>query len=621
MIINVSNLSMEFGERILFSNVNLFLENGQKAILLGPNGCGKTTFLKIITGEVEPVEGEVVFSGKKMGYVRQFRVEKDRTLYAEGLSVFKKALDAYEEAIKNVKELNFEAYEEYLQRAELLDVYAVEKKVKKMLKGVGFSEKDFTRRISTLSAGEVTRLQLAKLLIDEPDLLVLDEPGNYLDVYGMIFLKNALSSIKSSVLMATHDRNLIESVADEIWDMDFGTVKVYKGNYSDFLIQKEAYVKSVKAKEKSLSKRINHLHEAVERYRKWGREKAIKQAKSKEKLMDKLSKEKEKYVLKANKKFENLRLDVAKKATEDVVLSVESLKVSAGEKYIGTFSFKVKNGEKVALLGKNGVGKTTLLKKINEKPKNVTFGPNTKLAYVDTVGAERNDRTLISIIWEFMRDQPDYEVRKYLGRFGFEGDDVFKSVNALSGGEFVRFEISKALLKNPNFLIMDEPTNHLDIYMIESLENTLKSYEGTLLFSTHDLEFAKHIANRFFVMTNGKIHFFAYYEEAVEFMKNVFNLQNSTKRMEGTNDYEKKKALKNRMKTLEKKIKTHEKQFERLDEELKKVENEMLVHASDHVMLNELSFEKQRIEEEMESALKNIENFEKEMRRLEEEVQ
>ncbi len=609
---------MAFGERTLFSNVNLSLESGRKAILLGPNGCGKTTFLKIVTGEIEPLEGNVAFFGKGLGYIRQFRLEKDRTLYEEGLSTFKEALDAYEKALKSASELNLESYDEHLEKAEMLDVYAVEKKVRMMLKGVGFTEKEFGRKVSTLSAGEMTRLQLAKLLINEPDLLVLDEPGNYLDIYGMIFLKNALLSIKSAVLMATHDRSLMESVADEIWDMDFGTVKVYKGKYLDFLIQKENYVKSVRAKKKNISKEIKRLHEVVEKYKKWGREKAVKQAKSKEKLIEKLSIEKERYVLNSSKKFNRLNLSV-KKATEDVVLSVNSLKVLAGEKYIGTFSFQIKNGEKVALLGKNGVGKTTLLKKINERPPNVLFGPNTRVAYVDTVGSEREKRTLISVIWEFMKDRPDYEVRRYLGRFGFEGEDVFKNVCDLSGGEFVRFEIAKALLKKPNFLIMDEPTNHLDVYMIEALENSLKKYDGTLLFSTHDLEFAKQTANRFFVMSDGKISYFQEHEKAVEFMQEAFSRRN-VENFERENDYEKKKALKNKKKSLERKIKESERCFDSLDEKLKKLEGEMHRYARDHVKLNVLNLEREEVEKKMEELLRKIENLEKEMKRLEEEA-
>ena len=609
---------MSFGERTLFSRVTLSLEKGEKAVLTGPNGCGKTTLLRIITGELEPTEGEVIFRGKNVGYIKQFRVEEDRTVYAEGLSVFSKALNAYEKAVKSAENLDLNSYESYLQKAELLDVYVAEKKVKKMLKGVGFSEEEFARKISTLSAGEITRLQLAKLLISEPELLILDEPGNYLDVFGIIFLKNALMSVKSSVLMATHDRTLMESIPDEIWDMDFGTIKSYKGKYRDFLIQKDVYIKENKNKEKSLSKEIKHLHNVVERYRRWGREKAVKQARSKEKIIQKLSQEREKYELTPNKKFDKLKLDV-KKATEDIVLKVENLKIHAGSKYIGTFRFEVKNGEKVALLGKNGVGKTTLLKSIIRKPANVIFGPNTKLAYIDTVGDKRDERTLISAIWEMVRSWPDYEVRKYLGRFGFKGEDVFKTLSSLSGGEFVRFEISKALLKNPNFLIMDEPTNHLDIYMIEALEDSLKNYEGTLLFSTHDLEFADHIATRFLVMTDGNIQSFQSYDEAVAFIQEAFISKTSEK---GTNttDYEKRKSMKNRLKSLENKLQKLERRFEELDKESRKMSDEMALYASDHVKLAEMMSVKEEIEMEMEKVIREIDELEEEKKILEEEV-
>ncbi len=609
---------MGFNDRVLFSNVNLFLEHGQKVVLLGPNGCGKTTLLKIITAEIEPTEGHVFFSGQKMGFVKQFRFTEDRSLYEEGLSIFKDALNAYDKAIKGAISEDIDSYDIFLQKAESLGIYSVEKKVRKMLKGVGFSQKDFERRISTLSAGEITRLQLAKILAAEPDLLVLDEPGNYLDVYGILFLQNTLLSIRSTVLIATHDRSLMEKIPDEIWDMDFGSVKAYKGKYSDFLVQKENYLKTIQSKEKTLSREIEHLHDVVERYRKWGREKAMRQAKSKEKQMDKLVKERENYEVERRKAFTTLHFST-NGVTENVILKVENLRVEAGNKYIGNFSFQIHNGEKVVLLGRNGIGKTTLLKEIVKKGSQVEFGPNTIFAYVDTVGTNRTSETVLSSIWKLVQNWPDYEVRKYLGRFGFEGNDVFKSLNSLSGGEFVRLEISKALLGNPNFLIMDEPTNHLDVYMMESLEKTLKGYGGAVFFSTHDLEFAKHVADRFFILGNGKINFFSDYDQAIEFLEDAFIQKRTNKRSDNVN-FKEKKSLKNKLKSLERELKHYELRFEKLEREYKDLENEMNNWASDHVKLTKLSKEKEKVEQEMESIIENVDSLEYERKSLEEEV-
>ena len=609
---------MGFGDRTLFSNVNLFLKRGQKVVLLGPNGCGKTTFLRIITGELEPTDGHVFFSGQKIGSVKQFRFTEDRTLYEEGISVFKDALIAYDKAVKGAVSLDMDSYDTFLGKAESMGIYSVEKKVRRMLKGVGFSKKDFERRLSTLSAGEITKLQLAKILSAEPDLLVLDEPGNYLDVYGILFLQNTLLSTRSAVLIATHDRNLMEKIPNEIWDMDFGSVRAYKGKYSDFLAQKENYLKTIQSKEKTLSHKIEHLHNVVERYRKWGREKAMRQAKSKEKQMDKLVKERGNCKVERRKAFTTLRFNT-NGITEDMILKVENLKVKAGSKYIGNFSFQIHNGEKVVLLGKNGIGKTTLLKEVVKKGPQVEFGPNTIFAYIDTIGTDRTSETVLSNVWKLVQSWPDYEVRRYLGRFGFEGDDVFKSLKSLSGGEFVRLEISKVLLGNPNFLIMDEPTNHLDVYMMESLEKTLKGYAGAVFFSTHDLEFAKHVADRFFILENERINSFGDYDEAVEFLENAFIQKHANKRYDNA-DFERKKSLKNKLKSLERNLKHYELRFEELEKTYKALENEMNRWASDHVKLTKLSKERKKIEQEMEKIIENMDSLEFERKSLKEEV-
>ncbi len=631
MILKISDVEMSFRDKTLFSGVNLFLKKGQKVVLLGPNGCGKTTFLKIVTGEIEPTKGHVEFLGQKMGSIKQFRLTTNRTLYEEGLSIFKDALDAYDKAIDRAINADMEAYALFFEKAESLGVYSAERKVREMLYGMGFLQKDFNRQLSTLSAGEITRLQLAKLLMAAPDLLVLDEPGNYLDVYGMLFLKEALLSLKGAVLIATHDRSIMEDVPDEVWDIDFGGIKSYHGNYANFVIQKENFLRSFQSKERDLGKQIKHIHNVVQRYRKWGREKAIRQAKSKEKLLEKLEKEREKFKLKRQQVFSDLHFETSG-VTEDIVLKVDKLETYAGTKYIGNFTFQIHNGEKVALLGRNGVGKTTVLKEIvknglHEKNCHVEFGPNTVFAYVDTVGhgtgenrVERAKESILSSIWKLVQSWPDYEVRKYLGRFGFVGDDVFKSVNSLSGGEFVRFEISKALLKNPNFLIMDEPTNHLDVYMIESLEETLKNYAGAVLFTTHDLEFAKHIADRFFILQEGNLWIFDDYDLAVDFLKKAVNSKRTTADHLRSSDFERRKSAKNRVKSIEKKLYDCESRFEELEKMVRVIETQMEMQATDHIKLEELARKRDKIDREMEELLEKIDALEAEKSFLEEEA-
>ncbi|MCL4408596.1 MAG: ATP-binding cassette domain-containing protein, partial [Thermotogae bacterium] len=234
MILKIENLEMQFGDRVLFSNVNLQVKAGEKIILIGPNGSGKTTFLKVLSGELEQTDGRVEFYGRKIGSINQFRMDEDKTLYEEGLSAFKEAISFYNLAIDSAKD-DIDEYDSALASAEAYDIYASEKRVREMLKGVGFEEKDFGRRLSTLSAGEITKLEIAKVLIMDPELIILDEPGNYLDIYSLKFLNEALVSLKGSVIIATHDRKMMEKVPDRIWEIDFGTIKSYDGKYSDFL--------------------------------------------------------------------------------------------------------------------------------------------------------------------------------------------------------------------------------------------------------------------------------------------------------------------------------------------------------------------------------------------------
>ncbi len=617
MILRTFDLEIEIEGRMLFSDVNLWIENGQKVILIGPNGSGKTTLLRAIKNEIEPTGGKIEFYGQRIGSVTQFRIEDDITLYDEGLSAFKEAIASYEKAIEGAMKSDLASYDDALRKAEALDVYSAERRVREMIKGVGFSEQDFERKLSTLSAGEVTRLEIAKLLVRDPDLLILDEPGNYLDIYGIEFLIDVLSSLRGSAIIATHDRKMMEKIPDKIWDIDFGTIRSYDGRYSDFLMQKENFVRTFEYRENEINQRINHLRKTIERYRNWGRDKAIKQAKSKEKIVKKLEKEKENFDLKKQNVFKDLHFE-SDGVTEEIVLRAYGLKVFAGEKFIGSFSFEIHNGEKVALLGRNGIGKTSLLKAVVSERSGVEKGPNTFISYVDTVGSEKSSESVLENMWKLVSRWQDYEVRRYLGRFGFEGDDVFKNIKSLSGGEFVRYQLAKALIENPNFLIMDEPTNHLDLYMIESLEETLENYRGGILFTTHDLEFAEHVANRFLVLDEKGLHDFNAYDKVEDFLTNsqkVVNEKNA-----GNIDFERKKRSRNRFKKIEKEIGDLEKRFSYVNSLIEKINSTMFANITDHMKLNDMVLEKQKLEEEADQIIEKLEILEKEKRNIEEEA-
>ncbi len=615
MILKIEDLEMRFGDNLLFERVNLQVKEGEKIVLIGPNGSGKTTFLKILNGKVEQTGGKVFFFGRQIGTLSQFRMDEDRTLYEEGLSAFDKAFYYYEKAIENAINKNIDGYDLALSSAESLDVYSAEKRVREMLKGIGFSEKDFDRKISTLSAGEITKLEIAKLMIMDPDLTILDEPGNYLDVYGMEFLNDVIPELKGAVIIATHDRNIMEKIPDRIWEIDFGTIRSYDGKYGDFLLQKENFLKTFENQTKILDKKINEIQKAIKRYREWGRDKAIKQAKSKEKFVEKLLEERKDFEFEKRKTFTQLRFQT-KGVSEDVILKVDDLEVFAGDKYIGKFSFEIHNGQKVALIGRNGIGKTSLLKTLISKKVSLKWGPNTRVAFVDTVGADRSKKQIIEDIWEIVPLWKDFEVRKYLGKFGFEGDDAFKEISSLSGGELVRYQLAKALINDPNFLILDEPTNHLDLYMIESLEETISKYAGAVLFTTHDLKFAERIADLYFIMDAEGLHRFENYEMAEDFLRSAFN---NVKKLSTSNEnFEKKRRIKNRMKKLEIEISQHEERLDILNEKITNLESQML-SCNDHYKLVELLRDKERVEKEAEEIIKKIYEFEEEKRVLEEE--
>ncbi|HEU24391.1 MAG: hypothetical protein C0176_06905 [Mesoaciditoga sp.] len=616
MILKIEDLEMRFGDNLLFEKVNLQVKEGEKIVLIGPNGSGKTTFLKILNGEIEQSDGKVFFFGRQMGTLSQFRMDKDRTLYEEGLLAFDMAFHYYEKAIENAAKKDIDGYDLALSKAESLDVYSAEKRVREMLKGIGFSEKDFDRKISTLSAGEITKLEIAKLMIMDPDLMILDEPGNYLDIYGMEFLNDTIPELKGAVIIATHDRNLMERIPDKIWDIDFGTIRSYDGKYSDFLLQKENFLKTIENKTKILDKKINETQKAIKRYREWGRDKAIKQAKSKEKFVEKLLEERKDFEFEKRKTFTQIKFQT-KGVSEDVILRVDDLDVFAGNKYIGKFSFEIHNGQKVALLGRNGIGKSSLLKALISKKEALDWGPNTHFAFVDTVGADRSRKQMIEDIWKLVPLWKDFEVRKYLGRFGFEGNDVFKEISSLSGGEFVRYQLAKALIDDPNFLILDEPTNHLDLYMIESLEDTLSRYAGAILFTTHDLKFAEHIADLYFIMDAEGLHKFENYEMVEDFLRSSFN--NAKVLSTSNEDFEKKRRIKNKIKKLEAEISKGEDRLNILNEKIKDLESQML-SCTDHYKLVEILKDKEKIEKEAEEIIRQIYEFEEEKRVLEEET-
>ena len=523
MILSCQNLSKTFVDHPILKQASFQLEEHEKAAIVGVNGAGKTTLLKMIIGQLPADEGLITFAkDKTFGYLaQQSDLSSSHTIYEELLSV-KQDLVSMEQQLRDLEESMKHC--EGTQLEEIMDRYTrmthdfevkggllYKSELTGVLKGLSFLDEDFDKQISTLSGGQKTRVSLAKLLLQSPDLIILDEPTNHLDIASISWLETYLRSYKGAVLIVSHDRYFLDRVVTKVIAIENGLVRSYAGNYSDYaakaaMLRKAAVNAYLKQQEE-----IHHQQQVIDKLKSFNREKSIKRAESREKMLDKME---------LLEKPVEIRDDMHLKLTPQIISGNDVLSIEDLSKHFGSLTLfehvdiEIKRGEHVAIIGDNGTGKTTLLKIINELESmdsgQIRLGSKVEIGYYDQEHhVLHSEKTLFDEISDDYPALTNTQIRNTLAAFLFTGDDVFKKISELSGGERGRVSLAKLMLSNANFLILDEPTNHLDITSKEILEQALNDYEGTVLYVSHDRYFVNQTATRILDLYNKQFYSFA----------------------------------------------------------------------------------------------------------------
>lgn len=514
IVLGCKDIRKGYGIDIILNKVTFNISESEHIGLVGPNGAGKSTLFKIITKELEPDEGSIfIDKNKKIGYLSQhLSLESDNSIYDEILSVFKDMLDLEDKLTKLEEEMNKpydpsnEEYHnkiirDYTTTYEIYNNkggYTYKGEINKVLKGLGFLEEDYSKPISILSGGQKTRVALCKLLLLSPDILLLDEPTNHLDLEAIEWLEEYLKSYKGAILVISHDRFFLDSITEKTFELSNGEVEIYNGNYSKYVnLKKARYEEKLKAYNLQQAE-IQRQEEIIERYKSFNREKSIRAAESRQKALDKIERLDSPV---KEEKIKKLEFQAQIRSGNDV-LHIENLSKRYENKTLfENLNLDIKRGEHTSLIGDNGRGKTTLFKIIMEKVKSnegtCVLGKNVFIGYYDQEQSNLEpEKTIIDEVWDDFPNLTTTEIRNALAAFLFTGDDVFKKISSLSGGEKCRINLLKLMLSNSNFLLLDEPTNHLDIMSREALEDAILSYDGTILVISHDRYFLNKVVNK-----------------------------------------------------------------------------------------------------------------------------
>ncbi len=515
MILSCQNISKSFGTDEILKNVSFHIEENEKAAVVGINGAGKSTLLKIIMKQENPDEGDVTLAkDKTIGYLAQYQdVSGHHTIYEEVLDS-KRDIIEMEERLRSMEaqmntlsgdalEQLLDTYHKLSHEFEQVNGYAYRSEVTGILKGLGFTEEEFDKKMNELSGGQKTRVSLGKLLVTKPDVLLLDEPTNHLDIESIRWLETFLLNYKGAVLIVSHDRYFLDRVVSKVVEIFQHKGYVYQGNYSDYAKKKAAIRAAMIKQYYNQQREIKHQEEVIAKLKSFNREKSIKRAESREKMLDKIER-----IEKPVEDNTDIRIVLEPNVVSgNDVLKVEGLaKAFPPLQLFQGIDFEVKRGERVALIGNNGTGKTTILKIINEllppDAGTVTLGSNVHIGYYDQEHQQLHmEKTIFDEIADDYPNLNNTKVRNVLAAFLFTDDDVYKRIEDLSGGERGRVALAKLMLSDANFLILDEPTNHLDITSKEILEEALKSYTGTVLFVSHDRYFINQTATRILELT------------------------------------------------------------------------------------------------------------------------
>ena len=628
MILSCQGISKSFGEKVILEDASFHIEEREKAALIGNNGAGKTTLLRIIMEEIHSDAGQVVLAkDKRIGYLAQYQdVQGHLSVYEELLSTKQYIIDmeerlrAMEVQMKNAsgEELDrlMNSYTRLTHEFELENGYAYKSELMGVLNGLGFTEEDFTKQVATLSGGQKTRVALGKLLISKPDILLLDEPTNHLDMESIAWLETYLLNYPGAVFIVSHDRYFLDKVVTKVIEIDAGQVRMYAGNYSAYA-EKKAQLRDAQYKAYLNQQReIKHQEAVIVKLKSFNREKSIKRAESREKMLNKIQR-----IDKPVEVQSQMRLSLEPRVVSgNDVLTVEDLAKSfPQQKLFSNISFQIKRGERVALIGNNGTGKTTMLKILNglldADAGSFSLGAKVQIGYYDQEHHVLHaEKTIFEEISDTYPTLTETQIRNMLAAFLFTGDDVFKVISSLAGGERGRVSLAKLMLSEANFLILDEPTNHLDIASKEILEEALNSYTGTVLYVSHDRYFINQTATRILDLTNQSvvnyIGDYDYYLEKKEELTEKYapSAQEATEEAkeetpsEGKLTWQQQKEEQARKRKQENELKKVEKRIEELETRDKEIDDTLVLPdvCTNVGRCAELSREKDKIQAELE---------------------
>lgn len=519
MILSCQSICKSFGEKVILQDASFHIEEREKAALIGNNGAGKTTLLRIIMEEISADSGQVVIAkDKKIGYLAQYQdIHGHHTIYEELMTTKQYILDMEDKIRSLEQEMKYVAgdkleslmnsYTRLTHQFELENGYAYKSEIVGVLKGLGFEEEDYGKQIENLSGGQKTRVALGKLLISKPDILLLDEPTNHLDMESIAWLETYLLNYPGAVFIVSHDRYFLDKVVTKIVEIEAAQMRMYEGNYSAYALKKAQLRDAQYKAYLNQQREIKHQEAVITKLRSFNREKSIKRAESRVKMLDKIQR-----IEKPIEIDNQMRISLEPRfISGNDVLTVEGLsKAFPGQTLFTDINFEIKRGERVALIGNNGTGKTTILKILNgivdADTGRFALGSNVQIGYYDQEHHVLHmEKTIFQEISDTYPTLTETEIRNMLAAFLFTGDDVFKLISSLSGGERGRVSLAKLMLSEANFLILDEPTNHLDIASKEILEEALNSYTGTVLYVSHDRYFINQTATRIMDLTNQAI--------------------------------------------------------------------------------------------------------------------
>ena len=624
ILMNGTGIKKMFLDETLFDNVAFNIDSSDKIGFVGVNGAGKSTLFKIITEQEDYDDGEI-FKNKalKIGYLDQYAcADSENTIYEEMLDAFSDVIEL-EHMLEDIRfdiENNNGDLETLIRRQTRLQEEFEEKegfyyksKVKSTLTGLGFSEDDFSLKVNNLSGGQKTRVALGKILLSDANLLLLDEPTNHLDIESVEWLESFLNGCKAAFIVISHDRYFLDRVTNKTFELENGRFRSYSGNYSEYIKQREIDRKTEERNYANTMAEIQRLEGIVEQQRRWNRERNIRTAESKQKVIDKL----EESLIKPMQSPEEIEFSFKACAGggQDVLIAQKLAMSFDGKNIFKNASFHLRKSEKVFLLGPNGCGKTTLIKILMEQYKQTAgefkLGSNIIVGYYDQIQENLDmEKTVFDELYDEYPTMSVTQIRNALAVFLFKGEDVFKEIKKLSGGERARVELAKLMLRSVNFLIMDEPTNHLDIDSREALETALKDYDGTMLMVSHDRYFINKLADRIIYMdqdgltsSNGGYDYYLEHKKEAEAEKGTVEIKNLDYKEQKRLEAQKRKIV-NRFKKVEELISEAE---EEIEEESKGFENPDI--AADFVKAAELQKRIDSINERLEELMSEWEEL------------